>query len=831
MSTQPKKPIVDCYKRLSKELKNIFDEIREGVLITYPSMEITIEHFLFYTLQKSDCMLYKALNCFTNLNTISELCDKIELRLQETTNLVSSYTVYNGLSKDIEFLLSIANAESISMEHKTITSDHLFLAILKENESYRKFFQKKGVSHSIYQKFSKELHEVTTDISTQKESAEYTTIVNNDFNEGFITKLLSGQALEYKPKREVVSNCTDLIKKYINKNNSFVGREEEIKEIENVLGRKFCKNIILVGESGTGKTKLVHGIAHAIANEKSSLNLSKYKIFELNTLELISGTQFRGMFESKFNSLMKELKAIPNAILFIDNIHSVITEKSKNEGDIASHLLNSISNGEISTIVTTTNKGFKSINDIDSTFVSKFQRINIKPLSVEESINVLNSLKPELEKYHSVKYEERTIETCVKLAKRYITTKELPLSAIEVLDESGAFKKVEEENNSPKKQFLQEIKIQENKKNQLIKDDKIDELHVIDGVIEKIKLKIADYDDKKHKPSVNIDDIYNTISKITDIPVARMNISERKALSNIDNILKEHIIGQDEAIHSITQAIKRNKIGLYPNSKPIGSFLCIGSTGCGKTLLAKELAKQIFGDEKYLVRLDMSEYADKTSVNKLIGSSAGYIGYQNGGILTEAIKNKKYAVLLIDEIEKADEEVYNIFLQILDEGFLSDNTGQKVDFKNTIILMTSNVGVKESMLDKGIGFNINGNEQSQKIINKELKNKFPPEFLNRIDEIIFFNKLTDDNLKEIIKLELFKLNKRLNNINFSMIYDDMVLDFILNNIKDKKEYGARPIIRYIQDNIENRITDAIIENDYLEHQFNINIINHDMIIK
>lgn len=425
------------------------------------------------------------------------------------------------------------------------------------------------------------------------------------------------------------------------------------------------------------------------------------------------------------------------------------------------------------------------------------------------------------EKHHNVCFNEDIIDTILTLSKRYITDRNLPISAIDIMDEIGSQKNIDRQETEDiinKRSELREVMKNGNKDKEL------------DLRLELTKLQNT----KKEKTKLTItnEDVYNAIALHTNLPINKINTSEKHAISSIDKILNSLIIGQENAIKGVSQAIKRSKVGLAPQNKPIASFLCIGKTGVGKTLMAKTLAKEIFGDEKYLVRFDMSEYSDKTSVNKLIGSSAGYVGYQEGGLLTEAVKKKKHCVLLIDEIEKADEQVYNIFLQILDDGFLTDNTGNKVDFTNTIILLTSNVGTKQASETRALGFGVNNDENKREIIEKELKRKFPPEFINRLSDVIYFNSLTEDNLKEIIKIELDNLNKRINEIKYKLKYSENVVSHILNHIKKDIEYGARPILRAIQELIENKITDLLLENDYKEgYEFKIEEKNNDIKVK
>ena len=607
-----------------------------------------------------------------------------------------------------------------------------------------------------------------------------------------------------------------------------VGRKNETDTIIRTLGRRKKNNIVIVGGAGVGKTCLAEGLAYRIVEGTVPKFLKNKKVISLDMTALMAGTTLRGMFEERVKGLLDEIKASGEYILFIDNIGNVLGDKTKNDYDIASMLSHALDNGEVQVIGTADFNTFRSSFDKNPTLLRRFQKLIIEAPTKEESKNILNGVQKNYADFHNVEYSPEVIEACVELADKYITERNLPDSAIDILDEAGAI--VGTENDTESQDILDlRTKIYDlsNQIDKLKKEGKYDEADNLETEQKRTANTLAEYvkreDEYKraHRPVVNVETIYDVVSSKTNIPINKLSADDKKKLASIDERLKENVIGQDEAIDKICKALKRNRVG-FKKSGCQFSALCIGKTGVGKTLIAKQLAKEMFGDEGALIRFDMSEYPDKTAVNKLIGSNPGYVGYEEGGQLTEAVKNKKYCVLLLDEIEKADPEVYNIFLQVLDEGFLTDNSGQRVDFKNVIVLFTSNVGAKAaSDFGKGIGFTSDQEENEKRILFKQLKNKFPPEFLNRLDNVIYFNNLKDEDLRKIIKLEIGKLQKRMGEIGYTLDYGEDTVDYILNIVKEEKEYGARPIVRAIQDELEDKITDLLLENDYSGHTFEV----------
>ena len=608
-----------------------------------------------------------------------------------------------------------------------------------------------------------------------------------------------------------------------------VGRDKEVKRIAQILSRKKKNNAVIVGEAGVGKSALVEKLALMIHKGDCPSNLLDKRIMSLDLTSLVAGTKYRGQFEERIKAIINELQEAPNVIIFIDELHTMVgAGNASGAMDAANILKPALARGELQCIGATTFDEFKKHIEKDAALVRRFQKIVLQEPTEEETLEILKNLTSSYQDFHKVSYEDGVLETIVKLSGRYITDRQFPDKAIDVLDELGSEKRVSSKIPEVIEKLKKEIDIIKEKKVQVVKSQNYEQAAKLRDEERKVTTKLDDeklkWSDKQkdNKIPVSLDDVYDIISDMTGVPITKLDTKETKKLLELENILSSKVIGQDEAVKTISKAIRRNRVGIKEANKPIGSFIFIGSTGVGKTYLAKSIAETLFGDPDKIIRVDMSEYMEKHNVSKLIGSPPGYVGYDEGGQLTEKIKNNPFSVVLFDEIEKAHKDVFNILLQILDEGHLTDSFGRKINFTNTIVIMTSNVGAKRvSDLGAGVGFKTSSSEEQQyevrkTMIQKALKQQFNPEFLNRIDDIILFNSLNDETLKKIINIEVSRLNKRLVDKNYKINFDKTVINRIYE-LNSQEEYGARPLKRIIQNLCEDFLSEEILKGTILEN--------------
>ena len=607
-----------------------------------------------------------------------------------------------------------------------------------------------------------------------------------------------------------------------------VGRDLEVKRIAQILSRKKKNNAVIVGDAGVGKSALVEKLALMIHKGDCPTNLLDKRIMSLDLTSLVAGTKYRGQFEERIKAILNELVEAPNVIIFIDELHTMVgAGNASGSMDAANILKPALARGEIQCIGATTFDEFKKHIEKDSALVRRFQKIILKEPTELETIEILKNLTTSYQDFHKVTYEDGVIEVIVRLAGRYITERQFPDKAIDVLDELGSEKRISTripESIEKLKFQIDEIK---EKKIQVVKSQNYEQAAKLRDEEKKVVTKLEEEKykwsekQKDNKIPITIDNVYEIISQMTGVPISKLDAKETQKLLQLEDLLSEKVIGQPEAISTISRSIRRNRVGIKDANKPIGSFIFLGSTGVGKTYLAKTLAQYLFGDEDKIIRVDMSEYMDRHNVSKLIGSPPGFVGYDEGGQLTEKVKNNPFSVILFDEIEKAHKDVFNILLQILDEGHLTDSFGRKVNFTNCLVIMTSNIGSKRvSEFGGGVGFSTSSSEVQKyevrkTMIQKALKQHFNPEFLNRIDDIILFNALNEETLKKIIDLEINRLSNRLKDKGYKVNFDKTVTNRVFE-LNSQEEYGARPVKRIIQNLCEDFLSEEILKGNIVE---------------
>ena len=789
--------------------------------------QIGTEHLLLGILRDGDS---KAVSILESLNVdLKSVREKIEL-LAPPKESFSNQNQNLQLTKQAERALKTTFLEAKLFKNATVNTVHLLLCILRnENDPVTKLLKKMEVDYAIVKgEFNFQFMDEEIDENPKAES-------NYDDDEGrvggageFERSTPKGNA---KTKTPVLDNFgRDLTQVALDgKLDPVVGREKEIERVSQILSRRKKNNPLLIGEPGVGKSAIAEGLALRIIQRKVSRVLYNKRVVTLDLASLVAGTKYRGQFEERMKAIMNELEKNDDIILFIDELHTIVGAGGATGSLDASNMFKpALARGELQCIGATTLDEYRQYIEKDGALVRRFQTIMVDPTSPEETVQILNQIKDKYESHHNVNYTDEAIAACVNLTNRYITDRYLPDKAIDAMDEAGS--RVHIKNIKVPQVILDlEQKLEEvrEEKTKVVKSQKYEEAARLRDTEKQIESQLkkaqADWmqDSKDNRETVTEENVAEVVSMMSGIPVHRVAEKELKKLAQMGELMRGKVIGQDEAVNKVVKAIQRNRAGLKDPGRPIGSFIFLGTTGVGKTQLAKVLATELFDSPDALIRIDMSEYMEKFAISRLIGAPPGYVGYEEGGQLTEAVRRKPYSVILLDEIEKAHPDVYNILLQILDDGHITDSLGRKVDFRNTIIILTSNIGTRQlKEFGDGVGFGTtakkeSSDERAKSTIENALKKTFAPEFLNRIDDIIVFNPLSREDIYNIIDIELEKLYKRLSDLGYHVELTEEAKNFIADKGFDK-DYGARPLRRALQKYIEDPMAEEIINSEITE---------------
>ena len=812
----------------SPRVKNVVNSGKlEAIRLKHSA--VGTEHLLLGLLKETEG------SAFDILTALHADFSVLKRKTESLANSVNSYsdTAATQMEKSIPLTLQADKAmKATVLEQKTfknsqINTAHLLLCILRnQSDPTTKLLNLEKINYeNVRQQF-----EVINNEKKQDEKAFSDSYAYEDDEEDAKPDFLSASnSKKNNPNQKTNTPVLDNFGKDLTamamqgKLDPVVGRFKEIERVSQILSRRKKNNPLLIGEPGVGKSAVAEGLALRIIERKVSRALFNKRVVTLDLGSLVAGTKYRGQFEERMKAIMNELEQNKDVILFIDEIHTLVGAGSASGSLDASNMFKpALARGEIQCIGATTMNEYRESIEKDGALERRFQKVIIEPTSYEETIEILNNVKGKYEDHHHVKYTPEAIEACVKLTSRYITDRFLPDKALDAMDEAGARVYISQIKVSKKVEALEEeiAKIQQ-LKNEAVSGARYEEAaRYRDN--ERTLYKQLDHEKElwekeslKNRSEVGFDDIAQVVSMMSGVPITRMEQSEMKKLSSLEQIITEKVIGQEEAISKIVKAIKRNRTGLKDPNRPIGSFIFIGQTGVGKTQLAKILARELFDSEESLIRLDMSEYMEKFTTSRLIGAPPGYVGHEEGGQLTERVRRKPYSVILLDEIEKAHPDVFNMLLQVLDDGFLTDSLGRKVDFRNTIIIMTSNIGARQvKEFGQGVGFSTmaktaQAEEYERSVVEGALKKVFAPEFLNRIDDVVMFNALDKDNIKGIVQVELQKLLDRMKGLGYSLRITDKAKDFIAEKGYDK-QFGARPLKRTIQRFIGDEIAEKIV---------------------
>jgi ATP-dependent Clp protease ATP-binding subunit ClpC len=806
--------------KFSPRVKDVITYSREEA-VRLGNDFIGVEHLLLGLIREGDGTAIQLIREF-NVD-LSQIKVEIESSLKSNTTLHRETPSNIPLVKQAEKVLKTTYLESKLYKSPIIGTEHLLLSILKdENIFVCRLLNKYGI---MYENIKDELEAMLEEKNNPK--AEFPGNQDDDSGEQFSQQK---KPVDPKSKTPVLDNFgRDLTKMAeAGKLDPIVGREKEIERVSQILSRRKKNNPILIGEPGVGKSAIAEGLALRIVQRKVSRVLFNKRIVSLDLASLVAGTKYRGQFEERMKAVMQEIEKNPDVILFIDEIHTIIGAGGASGSLDASNMFKpALARGEMQAIGATTLDEYRQYIEKDGALERRFQKVLVEPTTIDETIQILNNIKERYEDHHSVTYTAEAVAACVKLTERYITDRHLPDKAIDALDEVGS--RVHLTNINVPKEILEleaELEALKEQKNEVIKSQQYEKAAEFRDnekkLTEKLELEKKKWEEasRNNRVVVTEDHVAEVVSMMCGIPVTRVSQSETGKLMLMADELKGKVIGQDEAVSKVVKAIQRNRAGLKDPNKPIGSFFFLGPTGVGKTQLAKILAKYLFDTEDALIRIDMSEYMEKFSISRLVGAPPGYVGYEEGGQLTEKVRRKPYAIVLLDEIEKAHPDVFNLLLQVLDDGHMTDGLGRKIDFKNTILIMTSNIGARQlADFGSGVGFGTKAREESRDenakmVIQNALRKAFSPEFLNRIDDMILFKTLNRESIHKIIDLELEKLYGRINDLGYQIEMTEKAKDLIVEKGYDEK-FGARPLKRAIQKYIEDPLAEEIIKSTLL----------------
>ena len=823
--------------KLSSNVKKVIVNSRDEAL-RLSSDSVGIEHIFLGMLREKDCSAVQL------LNGMNVDLPAMKIKIEDTVRNTDSSVQYRQDSdipmlRQTEKVIKISFLESAKYKSSEIRTVHLLLAILVENENVvSRYLERQGVTYnklcSIYKK------EYKTDNDTPSSVDEYDKTQNN-IGDDDDTMSYNGTANDYNSKNDYrssdSSNKTPALENFgrdltraaeENRLDPIVGREKELERIAQVLSRRKKNNPLLIGEPGVGKSAIAEGLAIRIVEGKVPRTLYNKRIITLDLASLVAGTKYRGQFEERMKAIINELERNPDIIVFIDEIHTIIGAGSASGSLDASNMFKpALARGEIQCIGATTIDEYRQYIEKDGALERRFQKVFVEATTPDETIEILNNIKSKYEDHHLVTFTEEAIKACVSLTTRYVSDRLLPDKAIDAMDEAGARVHITNIVIPPEITTLEKeiANVRNLKKEVLLQKSYNQAAEYRDQereLVEQLEYLKKKWETTEREKRVKVDeqDVAEVVAMMTGVPVQRIAENEGSRLLQMEQELEDSVIGQNEAIKKVTKAIRRNRAGLKDPDKPIGTFIFLGPTGVGKTYLAKVLAKYLFDRENAMIRIDMSEYMEKFAVSRLIGAPPGYVGYEEGGQLTEKVRHKPYTIVLLDEIEKAHPDVFNILLQVLDDGQLTDGMGRKVDFKNTIIIMTSNIGSRQlKEFGTGVGFATSAREKEKssmerKVIENALKKAFAPEFLNRIDDVIVFNQLGREDIHKIIDTELRGLFKRIKAMGYSIEITASAKDIIQEKGWDEN-YGARPLKRAIQKYIEDELAEEIIKSTLL----------------